>query len=82
MGKRKEEAISWVDVITQSDRYVNAVSKRTKRSPMAHALLMHQFSVSPLTTPEAKKMAKEASIQSRNKVAGKILEQDVKDYFS
>jgi hypothetical protein len=61
---------------------MNIASKRAKRSPAAHDLLMHQLSVSKLTAPEAKKMVKEVSIQSRNKVVGKILEQAVKDYLS
>jgi len=81
-SKGKRESISLIDVLTHSDKFVRVISKRTKRSPMTNAFFNYQMSQSPLVSPEAKKQAKEASIQSSKKVATKILASTLKDAFN
>jgi len=76
--KGKRESTALIDVLTQSDRYVSAVNKRTKRSPMANAILNYQFSLSPLVSTEAKKQARENAKKSGKKIAGKIVSNALK----
>jgi len=80
-SKGKRESISLIDVLTHSDKFVRVISKRTKRSPMTNALLMYQMSESPLVSAEAKKRAKEDATSSAWKVAGKIVNNALKDTY-
>lgn len=77
--KGKRETIGLIDMLTQSDKYVRAVNKRTKRSPVANAIFNYQFSQSPLVSPEAKKQARENAKKSGKKIVGKIVSNALKD---